>query len=102
MLTNCVGHFREQYAALKAECHDLVPVIGSGKIITVPIVTDDGQPIQNAIGDLQEQISLANVSGSQKKKVIKWKLLLHQIGKLVKIVLWHSCMKKLCEKFKDS
>ncbi|KAH9729248.1 Rab-GAP TBC domain-containing protein [Citrus sinensis] len=52
---------RQQYAAWKTECQNIVPIIGSGKFITAAIVTDD----DGAISD---------------KKVLQWMLGLHQIG----------------------
>ncbi|XP_048233006.1 rab GTPase-activating protein 22 isoform X2 [Ricinus communis] len=39
---------REQYCRWKADCQNMVPVIGSGKFITTPIITDDGQPIMDS------------------------------------------------------
>lgn len=71
---------REQYDEWKAECQKMVPVVGSGKFITTPIVTDDGQPIEGAEG-AQGNGSLNN-SGDPalEKKVIKWKQVLPQIG----------------------
>ncbi|XP_016478061.1 uncharacterized protein LOC107799457 isoform X2 [Nicotiana tabacum] len=98
---------REQYAAWKSECQKIVPVIGSGKIITSAIVSDDGQPIvsddgqpivsddgQPIVSDDGKLIEYAtNTSKSQDnndatpvdngdfdKKMIQWKLSLHQIG----------------------
>ncbi|OIT08382.1 PREDICTED: GTPase-activating protein GYP7-like isoform X1 [Nicotiana attenuata] len=90
---------REQYAAWKSECQKIVPVIGSGKIITSAIVSDDGQPIvaddgQPIVSDDGQLIkSATNTSKSQDnndatpvdngdfdKKMIQWKLSLHQIG----------------------
>ncbi|XP_048429768.1 TBC1 domain family member 15-like isoform X3 [Pyrus x bretschneideri] len=68
---------REQYNRLKAECQEMVPVIGSGKFLTTPIITDDGQPIEeSANGNIRE----ASNHASSDKKVIQWKLFLHQIG----------------------
>ncbi|XP_028122274.1 TBC1 domain family member 15-like isoform X3 [Camellia sinensis] len=74
---------REQYEAWKAECRKMVPIIGSGKFITTPIITDDGQPINDPstnsdLGDDSEAMS-TNDAGLD-KKVTQWKLGLHQIG----------------------
>ncbi|KAL7200915.1 hypothetical protein ACSBR1_032771 [Camellia fascicularis] len=74
---------REQYEAWKAECQKMVPIIGSGKFITTPIITDDGQPINDPstnsdLGDNGEAMS-SNDAGLD-KKVTQWKLGLHQIG----------------------
>lgn len=92
-------------------------VVGSGRIITAPIITEDGEPIQDPIvlleannkngvpgilgsqrteeqelvvGDRESNSILKTPNGSGKepkanaaldKKVIQWKLTLHQIGK---------------------
>ncbi|ONH93237.1 hypothetical protein PRUPE_8G220800 [Prunus persica] len=71
---------REQYSRLKSECQKMVPVIGSGKFLTTPIITDDGQPIEeSANGNISNNGGDANHATSD-KKVIQWKLFLHQIG----------------------
>ncbi|KAK4344533.1 hypothetical protein RND71_034709 [Anisodus tanguticus] len=36
---------RTQYAILKEECRTMFPVIGSGRFITAPVITEDGDPI---------------------------------------------------------
>ncbi|KAF9683040.1 hypothetical protein SADUNF_Sadunf05G0170800 [Salix dunnii] len=61
---------REQYIRWKAECQHMVPVIGSGKLITTPIITDDGQPLTD---------SSINSTFSDKRS-IQWMRALHQIG----------------------
>ncbi|WKA12415.1 hypothetical protein VitviT2T_029797 [Vitis vinifera] len=97
---------REQYAKWKEQCCQMFPVIGSGRYITAPIITDDGQPIQDPLvlleanpqkgsalphdnGDAQDsELSTSNSSETKKpinhppidKKEIQWKLTLHQIG----------------------
>uniref|UniRef100_A0A2P2M8U9 Rab-GAP TBC domain-containing protein n=1 Tax=Rhizophora mucronata TaxID=61149 RepID=A0A2P2M8U9_RHIMU len=69
---------REQYSRWKAECQTMVPVVGSGKFITTPIITNDGQPI---IGSSMSSCHEGQVSSSfSDKKVIQWMLNLHQIG----------------------
>ncbi|KAG8637061.1 TBC1 domain family member 15 isoform X2 [Manihot esculenta] len=40
---------RSQYAMWKEVCHELFPVVGSGRFITAPVVTEDGQPIQDPL-----------------------------------------------------
>ncbi|KDO50227.1 hypothetical protein CISIN_1g013868mg [Citrus sinensis] len=81
---------RLQYSAWKEECHQIFPVVGSGKFITAPVVTEDGQPIQDPLV-LQETNSGISASSSKMvkellshgpldKKVIQWMLTLHQIG----------------------
>ncbi|GAB4841063.1 hypothetical protein Ancab_039672 [Ancistrocladus abbreviatus] len=68
---------RQQYDDWKAECQKMVPVIGSGKFITTPIVTDDGQPIEDGSIDNAAQ---GGSTDDLDKKVIQWKILLPQIG----------------------
>ncbi|KAK9756881.1 hypothetical protein RND81_01G127000 [Saponaria officinalis] len=74
---------REQYDELKAECQKMVPTIGSGKFLTTPIITDDGQPIENAEG-ANGAAYYSQQGGSDDpsshKKVIQWKQVLPQIG----------------------
>lgn len=89
--------FRQQYGALKAECQKMAPVIGSGKFITTPIVTVDGRPVQDlSTNDNSQDDNRATSTPSPldspldggghvddavpDKKVIQWKLMLHQIG----------------------
>ncbi|KAK4344742.1 hypothetical protein RND71_034918 [Anisodus tanguticus] len=82
---------REQYAAWKSECQKIVPVIGSGKFITSAIVSDDGQPIASEDGQPIESAATTINSqdnndavpadnGDYDKKMLQWKLSLHQIG----------------------
>ncbi|KAJ6417341.1 hypothetical protein OIU84_003120 [Salix udensis] len=42
-------HRRVQYARWKEECRQIFPVVGSGKFITAPVITEDGQPIQEPL-----------------------------------------------------
>ncbi|KAL5736021.1 hypothetical protein ACOSP7_030492 [Xanthoceras sorbifolium] len=81
---------RLQYAKWKEGCCDIFPVVGSGKFITAPVITEDGQPIQDPLV-LQETSSGIHGSSSQMvkkllsngpldKKIIQWMLTLHQIG----------------------
>ncbi|KAH9785285.1 Rab-GAP TBC domain-containing protein [Citrus sinensis] len=70
---------RQQYAAWKTECQNIVPIIGSGKFITAAIVTDDGQSLQDSNRDSLDQGW--HVDGTiSDKKVLQWMLGLHQIG----------------------
>ncbi|KAL6529061.1 hypothetical protein OROHE_014805 [Orobanche hederae] len=100
-------HQRVKYALLKEECYQMFPLVGSGKFVTAPIITQDGKPIQDLI--VLQQINLEKgpasltkgrdnwwnaadaSSGSQMvkqlnghdpmdKKGIQWKLIIHQIG----------------------
>ncbi|OMP11139.1 hypothetical protein COLO4_04013 [Corchorus olitorius] len=63
---------RERYGMWKTECQNMVPVIGSGKFITTPLITDDGQPIEDGGWHVTSAVS--------DKKVAQWMLSLHQIG----------------------
>ncbi|KAJ8899524.1 hypothetical protein K2173_018498 [Erythroxylum novogranatense] len=67
---------REQYGRWEQECRNMVPIIGSGKFITTPIITDDGQPIIDPSTNTGGHVS----SSISDKKVIQWMLSLHQIG----------------------
>ena len=96
----------------------MFPLIGSGRFITAPVVTEDGEPVQDPVvlkelGFLPEEngnadnfelstgsmlyadafnCAISGASGGsemvkepsghgpQDKKVIQWKLTLHQIG----------------------
>ncbi|KAH9613240.1 hypothetical protein KSS87_023929 [Heliosperma pusillum] len=74
---------RERYDDWKAECQKMVPTIGSGNFLTTPIVTDDGQPIEN--GERANDNEFPHQQGRSndpalEKKVIRWKQVLPQIG----------------------
>lgn len=56
----------------------MVPVIGSGKFITTPIITDDAQPITDSSTNNDQGVHVNNAVSD--KKAIQWMLLLHQIG----------------------
>ncbi|GAB4849656.1 hypothetical protein Ancab_004451 [Ancistrocladus abbreviatus] len=95
---------RLQYAQWKEECRQMFPVIGSGKFVTAPTITEDGEPIQDPLvlletnlgnGDAVSPKSAGNTGDStcaktssssetekrtMEKKEIQWKLQLHQIG----------------------
>ncbi|XP_050251775.1 rab GTPase-activating protein 22 isoform X5 [Quercus robur] len=87
---------RHQYRTWKAECQKMVPVIGSGRFITAPIINNDRQMIEDSSTDSNFQddngvmaTSLVDSSldhgrhvsnAVSEKKVIQWKLNLHQIG----------------------
>ncbi|XP_010538042.1 PREDICTED: TBC1 domain family member 15-like isoform X2 [Tarenaya hassleriana] len=83
-------HRRLQYASWKEECKRMFPVVGSGRFITAPVITEDGKPIYDPLV-LQETNSGPDSNGSDffkeltsrgplGKKVIQWMLTLHQIG----------------------
>ncbi|KAL4353584.1 hypothetical protein GQ457_06G022130 [Hibiscus cannabinus] len=73
---------REHYDKWKTVCREIFPVIGSGQFITAPVITEDGQPIQDPLV-LQEADNAGN-KGPLDKRIINWLLLLHQIGLDVK------------------
>lgn len=77
---------RVQYAKWKEECKEMDSHISSGKIVTAPIITEDGEPIQDPLVLLQA-VPSTDQNGSDNsqvritdKKIIQWKLTLHQIG----------------------
>jgi len=41
--------FRAQYNVLKEECHQIFSLIGSGKFVTAPIISEEGDPILDPI-----------------------------------------------------
>ncbi|XP_043691718.1 rab GTPase-activating protein 22-like isoform X2 [Telopea speciosissima] len=87
---------REQYEMWKSECKNMEPTIGSGRIITGPVITEGGIPIQDpSSSDLNNEgpgTPTPDISprhdgstspspvDSVEKKVLQWKLTLHQIG----------------------
>ncbi|KAJ7948472.1 TBC1 domain family member [Quillaja saponaria] len=96
---------RVQYARWKEECRQMFPVIGSGRFITAPVITEDGHPIQDPLVLLETNpekgVALPpqenngagthcmnnnstntanNMDVVKDKKVIQWMLTLHQIG----------------------
>lgn len=77
-LISYTNHFRQQYSAWKTECQNMVPIIGSGKIITSAIVTDDGQLLQE--NSYSQDLGWHVTSAVSDKKVLQWMLSLHQIG----------------------
>ncbi|KAF8038286.1 hypothetical protein BT93_B0975 [Corymbia citriodora subsp. variegata] len=80
---------REQYGLWKAECQKIVPLIGSGRVITSPINNDNDQQL-NADKDCNGAVSTSSldpstsheglVQNTNKKKLTNWKLILPQIG----------------------
>ncbi|CAN6694561.1 unnamed protein product [Malus baccata var. baccata] len=83
---------RVQYARWKEDCRQMFPVVGSGRFITAPVITENGQPIQDPIvlsqinpdRGSQDNGSSTNRNNAMEplmdKKVIQWMLTLHQIG----------------------
>ncbi|XWS09849.1 hypothetical protein CRYUN_Cryun39dG0024700 [Craigia yunnanensis] len=68
-------HRRVQYARWKNECRETFPVVGSGKFITAPVITEDGVNANST-----EMVKELASHGPLDKKVIQWMLTLHQIG----------------------
>ncbi|KAF7069742.1 hypothetical protein CFC21_075326 [Triticum aestivum] len=92
---------RIQYARWKEQCKHMDPHVGSGKIITAPIITEDGVPINDPLvlleataadqqpgsttttSNADESSSSSSSSANHRltdKHTIEWKLTLHQIG----------------------
>ncbi|KAK4804876.1 hypothetical protein SAY86_004693 [Trapa natans] len=87
---------RVQYARWKDECHKMFPVVGSGRYVTAPIITEEGNPIQDplvlretttdmgavttSVGNGSMASSIASAVSILDEKEIQWKLTLHQIG----------------------
>lgn len=88
---------RIQYARWKQECKEMDSHVGSGRIITAPIIAEDGMPIKDPLVLLEatsDQNTLQGCSTSSRngnevdksvnrvmdKQIIEWKLTLHQIG----------------------
>ncbi|KAF2285821.1 hypothetical protein GH714_008262 [Hevea brasiliensis] len=73
---------RTQYARWKEECSEIFPVVGSGRYITAPVITEDdaGSSDADAIAATSEIVKELTSRGPLDKKVIQWLLTLHQIG----------------------
>ncbi|WVY99398.1 hypothetical protein V8G54_025468 [Vigna mungo] len=89
---------RMQYATLKEECRQLFPLIGSGRFVTAPVVTEDGHPIQDPLvlketnsakgldvhhqdnNNHSSRIATNSLQKVTDKIVVQWLLTLHQIG----------------------
>ncbi|KAI5333644.1 hypothetical protein PRUPE_4G205400 [Prunus persica] len=78
---------RVEYARWKEDCRQMFPVVGSGRFITAPVISEDGQPIQDPLvlsqmnPDKGADGNRANgIEPVTDKKVIQWMLTLHQIG----------------------
>lgn len=57
--------FRVKYALMKEECRQMFPLVGMGKFVTAPIITEDGEPIREPI--VLQQINLEDGSESLTK-----------------------------------
>ncbi|XP_039041241.1 uncharacterized protein LOC120179837 [Hibiscus syriacus] len=81
-------HRRMQYARWKNECREIFPVMGSGKYITAPVITDDCQPIQDPLVLLEtnpgrdankaDMVNKLLLRGPFDKKVIQWTLVFYE------------------------
>ncbi|KAK1266897.1 hypothetical protein QJS04_geneDACA015268 [Acorus gramineus] len=78
---------REQYGLWKSECQEMESTVGSGRLITTPIISEDGQPIEHpsknsdiSNGDQSVESEEPIYKVPVDKKVIQWKLTLPQIG----------------------
>ncbi|CAM0942891.1 unnamed protein product [Alopecurus aequalis] len=76
---------RLEYEKLKTKCREMDTTVGSGRVITMPVITEDGQPIEDPESNGGARPS--SVGAEQRtsnatlpKEVVQWKLLLHQIG----------------------
>ncbi|KAF3502366.1 hypothetical protein F2Q69_00040650 [Brassica cretica] len=68
---------REQYGSWKEECKNMVPVVGSGKYITMAVVSENGQPIEDSSVENQGWIVKTAVTDD---RTLQWMLSLHQIA----------------------
>ncbi|EEE67300.1 hypothetical protein OsJ_24510 [Oryza sativa Japonica Group] len=88
---------RLQYARWKEDCREMDSHVGSGKVITAPLITEDGRPIKDPLVLLEatssentsDGTSTSSTNGNEidesasritDKLIIDWKLTLHQIG----------------------
>ncbi|XP_019056877.1 PREDICTED: GTPase-activating protein GYP7-like isoform X2 [Tarenaya hassleriana] len=55
----------------------MVPVIGSGRLITLSVVSENGQPIEDSSSENQGWLVKTAISD---QRVLQWMLSLHQIG----------------------
>jgi len=69
----------------------LFPLVGSGRFITAPVISEDGTPSQdplvllennpeNGVIVTQEGNPPSNLEKVTDKRIIQWMLTLHQIG----------------------
>uniref|UniRef100_A0ACD5U764 Uncharacterized protein n=1 Tax=Avena sativa TaxID=4498 RepID=A0ACD5U764_AVESA len=88
---------RLQYARWKEECQEMDSHVGSGKVITAPLITEDGRAIKDPLVLLEATSNQSTSDGTSTssnngidvddsaeiitdKQIIDWKLTLHQIG----------------------
>lgn len=58
----------------------MVPLVGSGKFVTMAIIAEDGQPLEESSVENQEWLVKTSVTD---KRVLQWMLVLSQIGMIV-------------------
>ncbi|XP_010267741.1 PREDICTED: small G protein signaling modulator 2-like isoform X3 [Nelumbo nucifera] len=61
-------HRRVQYALWKEDCRQMDPVVGSGRIITAPLITEDGVPIQDPLVLLEANPDKVPTSTAEKNE----------------------------------
>ncbi|KAJ0966502.1 hypothetical protein J5N97_023419 [Dioscorea zingiberensis] len=82
---------RLEYENLKATCQEMDKAVGSGRVVTTPVISEDGQPVEGPSQDekssVEEDDEARELTAEQDtigvhvdKEVVKWKLTLHQIG----------------------
>ncbi|KAJ4968563.1 hypothetical protein NE237_015264 [Protea cynaroides] len=84
---------REQYEIWKSDCKNMEPTIGSGRIITTPVISEDRVPIQDPSSpdlnnedlgtptpDVSPRHNSTDSTLAVETNVLQWKLTLHQIG----------------------
>lgn len=82
---------RSEYDTLKSKCKEMEPTIGSGKLLTMPVITEDGHPVEAPTSETSQENSQPGEASSQipeqqqdnvikDKEIIQWKLTLSQIG----------------------
>lgn len=84
---------RSKYDTLKTKCKEMEPTIGSGRLLTMPVITEDGHPIEYPSSDgvtSQENTQSHEASSPMPERktdnvvkdeyILQWKLTLHQIG----------------------
>ncbi|XP_039116849.1 TBC1 domain family member 15-like isoform X2 [Dioscorea cayenensis subsp. rotundata] len=79
---------RSEYEKLKSKCQEMEKAVGSGRVLTAPVISEDGQPaagssIDEDVSDDETRDPSAEQEMSDlhvNEEVVKWKLTLHQIG----------------------
>ncbi|KAJ4775555.1 Ypt/Rab-GAP domain of gyp1p superfamily protein [Rhynchospora pubera] len=94
---------RLEYEKLKSKCKEMEPSVGSGVVITMPLITEDGRPVEtlrsnngpeSVLETQQPEVITGDAEGPSRTEkvepviesepvdaaVVQWKLTLHQIG----------------------